>query len=56
MKHNEEPHDVYGATSVAGMVKCIRLRWAGHVTSIKKQEQHAEFLAGKLLEINDLGN
>jgi hypothetical protein len=38
MLHNEEPRNVYGTTSVAGMVKCIRLRWGGHVTSIGKQE------------------
>jgi hypothetical protein len=46
---NEELHDVYGATSVAGIVKCIRLRWGGQVTRIGKQEQYTIFLRGNLL-------
>jgi hypothetical protein len=46
MLHNEEPRDVYGATSVAGMVTCVRLRWGGHVTSIREENYTQKFWQG----------
>jgi len=42
--HNEEPRDLCRSLTVVGLVKCGRLRWAGHVARMAKQAKHIEFL------------
>jgi hypothetical protein len=40
---NEELHNLYCSTSIIGMIKSRRMRWAGHVARMGRREMHIEF-------------
>jgi hypothetical protein len=37
--HNEELHDLYSSPSVIRIIKSRRLRWAGHVARMGRNER-----------------
>jgi hypothetical protein len=37
--HNEQLHDFYSSPSVIRLMKSWRMRWAGHVTHIGREEE-----------------
>ena len=47
--HNEELHSLYRSSSIVGMIKSRRWRWAGHVTTRKEGRSAFKILTGKNL-------
>jgi hypothetical protein len=45
-RFNRELHDLYGDSSVIGIVKSARLRWAGHVARMDDNEPPRKVLLG----------
>jgi hypothetical protein len=41
--HNEELHNLCSSPSIIRMIKCRRMRWAGHVECREKREMHIGF-------------
>jgi hypothetical protein len=37
--HNEEPHDLYSLPSIIRIIKSRRMRWAGHVARMGREEE-----------------
>ena len=48
--HNEELNDLYCSASTVRVIKSRRLRWAGHVTRMGKEEFYTGFWWGNLRE------
>ena len=42
IKHNEEFHSLYRSPNIVRVIKCKRLRWAGHVA--RKEEGRSAFI------------
>jgi hypothetical protein len=36
--HNEELHNLYSSPSIIRIIKCRRMRWAGHVARMGEEE------------------
>ena len=36
--HNEELNDLYCSPNIVQLIKCRRMRWAGHVTCIEERK------------------
>jgi hypothetical protein len=45
--HNEELHDLYSSPSIGRVIKSRRIRWAGHVASMKERRGVYMVLVGK---------
>ena len=35
--HNEELHDLYSSPNIVRVIKCKRMRWAGHVARMGEE-------------------
>jgi hypothetical protein len=44
---NEELHDLYASPSITRIIKCRRMRWAGHVAQIGEKSNAYRLLIGK---------
>jgi hypothetical protein len=44
--HNEELHNLYSSSSIIGMIKSRRMRWAGHVTRMEGDRNAYRILMG----------
>ena len=53
--HNEELNDLYCSPNIVRVIKRRRLRWAGHVASIGREEAYTWFWWGYLRERDHLG-
>jgi hypothetical protein len=38
--HNEEFQNLYSSPNIIRMIKCKRMKWAGHVARMGKREMH----------------
>jgi hypothetical protein len=47
-QHVEELHDLYSLTSVHGVIKESKMRWAEHVACLAERRNSTSFLVGKL--------
>jgi len=47
---NEELHDLHCSPNIIGVVKSIRVRWAGHIAQMGRREVHTGFRCGNLRE------
>jgi hypothetical protein len=45
--HNNELHDLYSSTSIIGIIKSRRMRWAGHVARIGEKRTAYRLFVGK---------
>jgi hypothetical protein len=45
--HNEVPHNLYSSPVIIRQVKSRRMRWAGHVASMKEERKVYKILVGK---------
>ena len=45
--HNEELNDLYSSPAILRVIKCRRLRWAGHVTRMGDERGVYRVLVGK---------
>jgi hypothetical protein len=45
--YNEELHDLYSLPSIIRIMKARRMRWAGHVTRMRKKRNACRLLVGK---------
>jgi hypothetical protein len=45
--HNEEFHNLYSSPNVIRFIKPRRMRWAGHVTRMRKMRNAYKILVGK---------
>ena len=45
--HNEEIHSLYRSPNIVRVIKCRRLRWAGHVARTKEDRSVFKMLTGK---------
>ena len=45
--HNEELHSLYCSPNIVRVIKCIRLRWAGHVAIMEEDRSAFKILTGK---------
>jgi hypothetical protein len=45
--HNEELHNFYSSSSIIGIIKLRRMRWAGHVTRMGEKRNMYRLLVGK---------
>jgi hypothetical protein len=52
--HNEELSDFYSSPSIIAIIKCRRVRWAGHVAQMEKMNAY-RLLVGKLEGKRPLG-
>jgi len=55
---NEELYDLYSSPSIIWAIKSGRMRWEGHVTSLRKGEVHRGIWRGKLRKkghLEDIG-
>jgi hypothetical protein len=53
--HKEELYDLYSSPYIIRVIKSRRMRWAGHVASMKERgEMHTEFWWGDLKEEDNL--
>ena len=48
MLHKEEFHDLYCSPNIVRLIKCRRLRWAGHLARMEKGSSAFKILTGKL--------
>jgi hypothetical protein len=46
--HNEELRDLYSSPSIIGIIKSIRMRWAGHVARMREKRNAYRLLVGKV--------
>jgi len=53
--HNEELCDSHKSHSVGRIVKCRRVRWAGHVAGMGRREMHTEFWGGDVFHGEGIG-
>jgi hypothetical protein len=53
--HNEELHKLSCSPNIITMIKLKRMRWAGHVSRIKVEENAYRILVGKPEEKRPLG-
>jgi hypothetical protein len=47
---NEEINDLYSVPNIIGVIKKRRMRWAGHVARMRREEVHTGFWWGDLWE------
>jgi hypothetical protein len=45
--HNEELHNLYFSPSIIKIIKSRRMRWAGHVTRMREEEECIWNFGGK---------
>jgi hypothetical protein len=45
--HNEELRDLYSSPSIIGIIKSMRMRWAGHVARMGEKRNAYRLLVGK---------
>jgi hypothetical protein len=45
--HNEEPNDLYSSSNIVRVIKSRRIRWAGHVASMRESRGVYRVLVGK---------
>ena len=45
--HNEELHSLFRSPNIVRVIKCRRLRWAGHVARMEEDESAFKMLTGK---------
>jgi len=45
--HNEELNDLYTSPNIVWVIKCRRMRWAGHVARMGEERLLYRVLAGK---------
>jgi hypothetical protein len=50
--HNEELNDMYSSSNIIRVIKSRRMRWAGHVARMGREEVHTGFWWGDLREGN----
>jgi hypothetical protein len=53
--HNEELHNLYSSSSIIGIIKSRRMRWAGHVARIGEKRNAYRLMVGKLEGKRPLG-
>ena len=53
---NEELNDLYFSPSVVRVIKCRRMRWAGHVVRMDEERGAYRVLVGKPKETRPLGD
>jgi len=54
--HNEELNDKYSSPNIVRVIKSRRMRWAGHVTRMGREEVHTGFWWGNLRERGHVGD
>jgi hypothetical protein len=45
--HNEQLHDLYASPTIVQVIKLRRMRWAGHVTSMREGERYVQGFGGE---------
>jgi hypothetical protein len=45
--HSEELHNLYFSTSIIGIIKWRRMRWAGHVARMREKRTAYRLFVGK---------
>jgi hypothetical protein len=53
--YNEELHKLYSSPSIIGIIKSIRMRWAGHVARMGEERNAHRILVGNSEEKRPLG-
>ena len=54
--HNEELNDLYSSPNIVWVIKSRRMRWAGHVARMGREEAYTGFWWGNLREGEHLGD
>jgi hypothetical protein len=52
--HNEELNDLYSSPNTVRVIKSRRMRWAGHVERVGREEAYIEFWWGNMRERDPL--
>jgi hypothetical protein len=52
--HKEELHDLYCSPNIVRVIKCRRMRWAGHVACFGERRGVYKILVGNLSERDHL--
>ena len=55
MLHNEERHRLYRSSNIVRMIKCRKLKWAGHVARMEEGRSTFKISTGKPTEKRPLG-
>ena len=53
--HNEEFHSLYSSRNIVRVIKCKRLRWAGHVVRMEEGRIALKILTGEPTRKRPLG-
>jgi hypothetical protein len=54
--HNKELNDLYCSPNIVRVIKSRRMKWAGHVACIGREEVYTGFWWGNLRERDHLGD
>jgi len=54
--HNEELNNLYRSRNIIRVIKSRRMRWAGHVASMGREEAYTGFWLGNVRERDHLGD
>jgi len=54
--HNEQLHDLYSLPNTVRVIKSGRMRWAGHIARMGREEVNTGFWWGNLTERDHLGD